>query len=986
MSQRIAEPSAITLRDVAILVASTVAAGFGVALLADGLRFPSPDPTGVVDAAVYHGVGVGSQRALAAVAAVAWPVLVLAAALALQGLWRPGTGRWNRPLLSARSPARGAYDALAGGTDASVLGAAAGLGMALAFGYGVAAAAGIALAVAAGLLLATGREPDRLARAVAALAPAGPALLAVASARTAVHVVESGSIQPYPWFPGWLAAVLAGAGWAAALRFGPERAARPLAMLWVGLPLAWLLAARLPGAVGPLDLLHDGERLNGALAALAGRWPWTDLAVIGGGWDDAGRALAGMLVFEPTIWGAQAGVELLLRPLWLLGTAALFAWLSGWRWPHAALATLLAALLAPAADGRLLLWAPTLAAFALLLVRATPWRALAVVVLAACQILLVPAAATGALAIATVLVLREACAGDERGLRRYRRTGWFAAWVLLAGAGAAAVLVAGGGRDMLWPLTLGFDAAGFVDRRAGGGLPLHAVAPVVAGSIVVALAVVAAGAGWCWLRRGRPGARDWVVIAAGLFAMTALPGIVAGDPVGLPQAAAVPVGAVAMRLLAAIETAMPRGRLVLHPAMTTGLLLALAGVAMRPGDSPTIDPEDMARRLRPTVVAGGTERLLGYARAGAVDPAVFDGWRLLLDGWVAPGGTVLDLSGRPTLFAVLLGYRPLGRFLHGNLATGPEDQEGLAALLDRPGAGAVVLPTEVGDDGIPATVRQHRLVRAILDRYVPVEAFPDGVLYVPRGTDLADPALHARVVACDWGRAATAAVAGPPDREPVEWPAAPVSGPETVVLRGSLDAAGEGASPVELVVALLDGRPIADEVPVPGPDGGAQRFQITVQTSRGAGQRVRLAASLADGGVRPIVAGPGIGVDGTPEQVGPPAGRIEARDITVHDGVLRLLPPPTDPAIRAALRLVVVSGAEPGRRYRLADRPPWSRDGSGAAIRFAAAGAGRTVVPVGACPQWRGYRAGPLYLWSEDGAATDALSLAWETGPGDGRR
>ncbi|MEQ9321517.1 MAG: hypothetical protein RIF41_20295, partial [Polyangiaceae bacterium] len=83
----------------------------------------------------------------------------------------------------------------------------------------------------------------------ACLAPLGPALLAIASARTVVHVVEGAAIQPYPWFPAWLAAALAVPGWALAFRLGAERAARPVAMLWVGLPLVWLLAARLPGAV-----------------------------------------------------------------------------------------------------------------------------------------------------------------------------------------------------------------------------------------------------------------------------------------------------------------------------------------------------------------------------------------------------------------------------------------------------------------------------------------------------------------------------------------------------------------------------------------------------------------------------------------------------------------------------------------------------------------------------------------------------------------
>ncbi|MEQ9331504.1 hypothetical protein [Thalassobaculum sp.] len=907
--------------------------------------------------------------------ALGWVGLTLGLALAARRLWRPRDGLWQRPLLTLPPVERPVYDVTAGLTDAAVLGLAAGLGAALAFDLGALGMLGTALAVAAALAVATGREAEGLARAVAGLAPLGPALLSVASARTAVSVVESGATQAYPWFPVWLAVILAVAGWAVVHRLGAERAARPVAMLWVGLPLAWLLVADLPGGLGPFDLRAEGETLSAAFAALDGRWPWTELSVIRGPWADAGRALVGMLVFDPTRWGAVAGQQMVLGPMMLAGNAALFAWLFGWRWPHAALATLVACLVDPARAGMLLLWAPTLAALALLLVRATVPRAALLVGLAAAQVVLVPAAATAAAAVAATVVLHDLVAGPAGG-RRFRRTVLCGAWAVPLAAVIATAMTATEAGRLLQPLALGIDAAGLVDRLDGFGGA--AAGDALAGSLPagVALAAIAAVAGWTVVARRPLGPRDWVTLAAGLFALSALPGAFGGDPVGLAQAVAVPLAVAAVRLLTVVEAAVPHPRAIRCPAILVGLLVTVVGVAVWPRGGVAIDPETVVRRLRPTVVVDRPQGLLGYAGADAVDPAVFDGWRLLLEGWVAPGGRVLDLSGRPGLFHVLLGYRPTGRFLHAGLAFRAADQAALAAELERARPEAVVLPTARDADGVPATVRLHRLTGAVLNRYVPVEAFPDGVLFVPHGTDLADPSLHARTVTCDWGDAPGRLRLDPPKSGPSDWPSRVLSGPDTVTFSGRLSAAG-GVPSADLVVVLLDGRPIADEAP----QGG--RFRITVQAPRGTGRRLRVAAAMPDGGLRPIGGGAGIEFEGgeapgdTPD--GEPVGMLDGREIVVHDGVRQLAPPPVGPAERAALRLTVVGG-EPGRRYRIGDRPPWARGGSDAAIRFGSPDGGRAVVPLGACPQWRGYHEGPLYLWSEDGRPFDGLAVSWSVG------
>jgi len=978
-------------RGLAILGASALVAAVAVAALLVWLPLPPVPPSEIVDHATFYGVDAARGRLPVAIAAVAWPALTLLAVLALRRLWRPREGGWSRPALTLEPPGRCRYDLAAGLTDAAVLGIATGLGSSIAFGVGAGAAAGVALAIAAALVVATGRDAEGLARVVSGLAPLGPALLAIASARTVVHVVETGAVHAYPWFPVWLAAVLAVPGWVLAFRIGAGRAARPVAMLWVGLPLVWLLTARLPGADGPLDLLREGEALAGAFAALDGRWPWATLSAIQGPWVDAGRALVGMTVLEPSRWGALAGQALLVRPLWLVAAAALFGWLSGWRWPHAALATVLAALmlgaganpgLGPAADIRLILWPVALAALGLLLVRATPLRSLVLAVLAVSQVILAPASLAAPAALLAVVVLRDALTGEGRGWRRFRASLLCGSLIGLLAVLAVAAAGAIGDLRLLTPLRLGFDAAGPLVRGASLDGTLLANAPVAVLATVLALAAIVAVAGWAAVARRQPDPRDGVVVAAGLFALTALPGAAGGDAVGVLEVAAIPVAVSTVRLLAMVEAAVPTIRAVPHPAILAGLLAATATAAFSPRSGLAVDPEAVAARLRPTVVSDGARPRIGFARSDAIDPAVLDGWRLLLEGWVSPGGAVLDLTGRPALFHTLLGYRGVGRFLHGDLAVGRAEQDELAAELDRSAPEAVILPTGRDPDGIPGTVRHHRLTRAVLERYVPVEAFADGVLYVPRGTDLADPALHARAVACDWGDAPGRLVLDPPESGPKDWPSRVLSGPDTVTFSGSLSSA-VGAPAADLVVVLLDGRPIADEAPE------GDRFRITVQAPRGTGRRLRVAASMPAGGLRPISAGPGIEFEGgdTLGDIpgGEPAGMLDAREIVVHDGVLQLAPPPVGAAERAALRLEVVGG-EPGRRYRIGDRPPWARQGSEAAIRFGSPDGGRAVVPLGACPQWWGYHQGPLYLWSEDGRPFDGLAVSRSVGRAAGAR
>lgn len=992
-----------TRRGLVILMVASAAAAAAVGWIASGVPAGLEAVTDLIGYPTYYDFDIRRYAVLAALVVLGLPALALALVLVSRLLWRPRPGFWAKPALAMPALGRGPYDLACGLTDAAVLGLAVGYGGAVAVGYGASVAVAVAAAVLLVLTLATGRDPQGLARVVAATAPLGPALLAIASSRTVVTLVETGAAVPYPWFPAWLAAALAVPGWLVVSRLGPERAARPVAMLWVGLPLLWLLVAELPGAIGPVDLFHEGEMLVGARALLDGRLPWADLHMLHGPWFDAGRALVGMLLLQPSRWGAIAGLHLVVNPLYLAGLAALFAWLSGWRWPHAALATLLVACLDPLVHVRLILWAPLLATLALLLVRATALRALALVTLGAIQAVLVPEAALGVIAVGATVVLHDAVAGEGRGAEQFRRTlmcALFSALVIVAVA--TGLLATGAWAGFIHHLTV-FAR----DHALAGGVPFARALPlgdlrVLVAVIVGALFMAAAAAGWAALARRRLGVREWIVVAAAVFALLYLPKVVYradGHVYHALAAAAVLIGAVAMRLAAIVEAALPRPRIMPHPAVVTALLLALsvgptwlaAGKAALPArwgfGGPVVDPETVRHRLRPTVISAGTDRSIGYARDGAVDLTMVDGWRLLLDGWVATGHPLLDLTNRPALFHVMLGYPPAGRFFHVSMALRRESQQEMVADLDRLRPDVVIMPTRRGWDGIPDTVRHHIVSRAVLERYVPTEAFPDGVLYVPRGTELTHPSLYRAGVVCDWGYAGGFLALEPSTIPAAEWPSSPIAGPETVVLQGWAAAAG---APADRVVAMLDGRLVADEVPDRGrPDvaaalgaPGAERsgFEMTVHLPRGAGRRIRLLAEFPGGEMLPLEANPAITFDSAAPAAGASGGVLDSREITAYDGVRHLARLPVDEVARGRLR-VIVSGGTPGRRYLLADRPPWAQRDPDSAIRFGSPRGGRVALPVGACPQWWGFGDRPLYLWGEDGKPIPGVEVAWEVAP-----
>lgn len=841
--------------------------------------------------------------------------------------------------------------------------------------------------------------PGRIAGKLVWLTPLGPLLLWAASERTEALIIRSGDAVAWPWFPLWLAAGLAVAGWLV-LSFGRlVRKARPVVILWLGVPIVWLSMATLPAALGRMDLFHEGELLAATLMVWNGAVPWADMHLIHGPWYDVGRALVGFWVFEPSRWGAAAGQWIILQPLQVCLYFMLFGWLFRWRLLPVVLATLVVACLDPFGGLRLILYPPLLLATGLLIERAGWVRALAVVVLGAALGFSVPEAAFAPIAVGLIILIRDVLdSGAVDRTARFRRTLMCLALTVPVAAGVLAGFQAFGMLDgLLHHITILPR-----DHSLAGGIP---IAPHIPGGSVPgvgALMMAALGLVLAFVcaairakRPMRPG--DWVVLAAAVFVVLYAQKAVnrADGHVYHVMAAALPVmGVVLVRLVLLVE-GLVRARLRsdrlrgLRPVMVLSLLAAAVfgpswleatKAEMAPRwhfGVPTLSPFTALDRLRPNVLAAAEIARLGYARADAVDPALIAGWGEVLRSHAPDGGPVLDLTNRPGLFHAMLERPTIGSFYHVSMALRTESQAEMIEDLRREKPAVVILPTRPGWDEIPDTVRHYAISRAVLTDYVPVESRPDGLVLVPRGSGRLDEAAYLDAVVCDWGYAGGFLKPGrtgvEPSAEP--WPLG-VFPPQGVLTITGWAADRTSGQPARRLFAELDGAVLAEVRPnIDRPDVatalGAERaltsgFQLAMLIDPARAEDVVVRVEAADGSVRRLGGSVGGG------------GVVDARDLIVRTGIRHLEVLPADRAW-GDVELVVRGGA-PGKKYRVSDTPPWSPAAARRSIRFGSprgsSGGGEVRIPLGACPQWWALDRGEkLFLWAEDGETPADLSV-----------
>ena len=858
---------------------------------------------------------------------------------------------------------------------------------------------------------------ERLSLANAIAVSFSIAALYAVSRSTELTVTSTGRVHEYSWFPLWLAAGMTGAAlvWVgrAALRGrvgGELRTLERRLLLVVAGPVALLLfLSQLPGAWGAMDMFHEGELLAGGRLVEGGAFPWRDVIFIHGFLTDAELQSVGFSLFEHSRWGYVAGMLVLVGPVYWISTYYLFAYLFHRNWLFLVGAQL-AVILGVVYDGHLrFIGLPiVLVLMGALLSKPTWVRAFAFMALLIAQTIVTPEAALAAFAVLVSILAFEAYYYDRSRplVANFRRT------VMCAGAGAlltamwAAFLLPFGALDDFVFASFAFAS----DHQLTGGVPVIwtsdryrfiAYAPVVL--IVVAF--------WYFvlkiLRRGSFRINDWVVGSVALLVALYYQKFLArSDHAAQPYALALPLLAyVLYRLIGAAEDGLAwlaRRRKVQLPIRHPITALALIALLLYAPLTIRDVVRDAPGRLDATVAQEAETRSVGYINPEGTYRPLLRNLNRVLGSYLEPEDELFDFTNNPAIFHYLLEREPATRYYHVSMAIRKEAQEDLVEELERSRPKLVVFSsTSYGLpvwDGIPNPVRHYEISQYILDHYTPLTTAEGFVFFARRDAHLPagglaagepDPSeLYFRTYLCDWGTAPNFLTSAP-SAESSSRPllSTPRQLGRMVLINGwAVDR--EARAPAARVVALLDGRIVAEGAPSRNrSDVAAQlksrRFTksgFTLQFTAGAVPRDRLPDVRVYGVSRSGKATELVYGAGTDLGVGqPPSPKV----LRLGDARLPVVPGLAEGAVDSysmagqVLALDVPQRVRDGynwleietgsplneNRFSLSDHPAAPER----QISFRTLDRGeRTVrVQVGSCSQWHGYRSNRLYLSAE---------------------
>ncbi|MDQ6920114.1 MAG: hypothetical protein M3170_00745 [Candidatus Dormibacteraeota bacterium] len=650
---------------------------------------------------------------------------------------------------------------------------------------------------------------------IAPLAVLGVALVAAA---TTVTVQSDGTVHRYAWLPLWApAAATAGlAAWIAICirRAGSEAGVRSVerrvVLLLTGSVCIFLLVSALPGALGPMEMFHEGESLAASRLTRAGYFPWRDLMSIHGVLQDQLSPIPGQLWFDDSRWGTVAGRQVLLGPLSLVFVYLYVALLFEQTWPFVATCAVLMLgrplyitfpgqprsmnLLAPVTDARFIFW-PLLLLLLWAAVRTRRrWLSAALGAALVAEAFLVPESAY-LLVAAGVIVAASDLSSRRRGQRlssAFGRTLWF-----LAGAGgvAAATLVYLQSQRAFTELAFYYLIFG-KGHELTGGLQIHPRAwladPVFTFTALIPLAAVVLTASYfatALLRVRALGPLDWLMAAAALLVFAYYPKFLdRADSVHVFEVygACVPlllilvyrVGrAVQGRLLNTRPGARLASRLTPQPVAWALLVVVLAwsgaGLAARVSQAPT--------NIRAQVPREPGLASIGYSN-DAIDPNSYGDLKAVLGAYLRPGDWIFDFSNEPALYYYLLVQQPHTRYFHVSMAIPEAAQKDLIGELERTRPKLVVFYSDRYGlpqwDAIPNMVRHYDVSQYILDHYRPLLSIDGQVLYADQEARLS-PARASRLalstppiteglafrgLPCDWGAAPNFLRVSPPAR------------------------------------------------------------------------------------------------------------------------------------------------------------------------------------------------------------------------------
>jgi hypothetical protein len=613
-------------------------------------------------------------------------------------------------------------------------------------------------------------------------------LLAV-SAATVVQVTSTGEVHRYPWLPLWLAALgslvvlllivvaLSRANSEARLQVVEQRAL----LIVAGSIGLFLFIAVIPGDIGFMDVFHEGEGLVPAQLATHGWLPWRDLMSIHGPLQDTLRSLFGLLVFEPSRWGAWAGNTVVLYPLYVVALYLVFAYLFRQSWPFLVASVVLLLGNAGAPDNfRFWFWPLILILLGGMLVKPSLARIGGFTFALIAEVILSPESIFTLPACGIVILLYEVYHFDRtRGLMdNFRRT------IGCSIAGLIFVVI------FFFYLVSQHAVGDFfffyriiAEGRTSGGLPFHlrleaSPTPLLDRFVVVAMPASILIGFWyvvAKLRMRRPfDIADWVMAAAGLHLLLYFQKFLARADGHLYQPYTVAFPFLLYVVYKAI-TPMERwirkqhrgawiGRIATrHPLGVLVLLLALTTFPSLPTKLVTVPQNYRADAATPPWLPA-----LGYAAPDAVERTRYADVDQFLRAYLKPGDPVFDFSNESGLYFYLLGYTPATRYYHVSIAIPEDAQQDLIARLRTNRPKIVVYTNDAlglpGWDGIANMVRHYDVSQYILDNYRPLAIVHGQMLFADVRLTLPDPSslglkltqplikndLLFRAGQCDW--------------------------------------------------------------------------------------------------------------------------------------------------------------------------------------------------------------------------------------------
>lgn len=559
------------------------------------------------------------------------------------------------------------------------------------------------------------------------------ALYAV-SRSSEVTVLAQMNVDRWPWLP--LVIALSGAAavlsWAA-VRFlrtggseeGTAQVERDMVMLVTGPILLFLLLAQLPGALGRMDVFHEGELLVGARLVSSGLFPWRDLGLVHGPLHDAFSPLFGMRVFEESRWGVVAGFEVLLVPAVVVAFYLLHSRLMRGDWVFLALTPLV---LPQLPDARFLLLPFGLLLLLALLKESSPLRAVGLAILLVVLSILTPEAAPFAVAVSVVLVLFEIHyrVPENPIIASFPRTLWFGVAILVVSLGWAVYLTS---RDAISDF-VGHYLTVARGHELTGGIPVQwesgvflVVAPVVAVLVFGAFFVVQ-------LRRRRLWVEDWVVAALALFVTFYYRKFLSRADhhiVGVLQVSIPLLLYIAYRAVTQVDRFLEdegRPRPIRALAKFRPFSLTLLASLVLTGSGTVLQTfETLPDNFRAQAPAGAPVDSLGYATDQAALRTSVEDLRTALAALPNPSGRIFDFTNQPAVFHYLLGYEPATRYYHVSMAIRRSSQRDLLTELREDPPTIVVTLARDGLpawDGVPNYVRHYEVSDFLFDHYRPV--------------------------------------------------------------------------------------------------------------------------------------------------------------------------------------------------------------------------------------------------------------------------